>query len=155
MYHLFSFKFKEMTHNSEHYLNLSSTVMDPMFWTATGTGLVSSFKMGEAHWREDLRRNRRNHSSDFKAKVELAALKEDRTMSELADQFNVHPNQIQSWKKQLVESAVDLFSRRANSGGQGDEDVKALHAKIGQLTMENDFLEHGLTRTHGPRGTKW
>jgi len=102
-----------------------------------------------------MRRKRRNHSAEFKAKVALAALKEDRTLTELAEQFDVHPNQIQNWRKQLIESAGDLFNCHTEKGGKGDEDVAALHAKIGQLTMENDFLERGLTRIHGPRGKKW
>lgn len=102
-----------------------------------------------------MKRKRRNHSSEFKAKVALAALKGDRTLVELAEQFDVHPNQIQDWKKRVVESAGDLFIRGAESGGKNDEAVQALHAKIGQLTMENDFLERGLTRIHGPRGKKW
>jgi transposase len=111
--------------------------------------------MGESPWREDMRRKRRNHSAEFKAKVALAALKEDRTLAELAEQFDVHPNQIQIWRKQLAESAGNLFNHNAQGGHKGDEDVKALHAKIGQLTMDNDFLERGLTRIHGPRGKKW
>ena len=102
-----------------------------------------------------MRRKRRNHSAEFKAKVALAALKEDRTLAELAEQFDVHPNQIQNWRKQLVESADNLFNRHPNQDGKRDEDVAALHAKIGQLTMENDFLERGLARIHGPRGKKW
>ncbi len=101
-----------------------------------------------------MRRKRRNHSAEFKAKVALAALKGDRTLAELAQQFDVHPNQIQDWKKRLVEGAGDLFGRSA-SGGTDAEAVEALHAKIGQLTMENDFLERGLTKIHGPRGKKW
>jgi len=103
-----------------------------------------------------MRRKRRNHSADFKAKVALAALQGDRTLAELAEQFDVHPNQIQDWKKRLVEGAGGLFGRSAKeAAGKDDEDVQALHAKIGQLTMENDFLERGLTRIHGPRGKKW
>ncbi len=102
-----------------------------------------------------MKRKRRNHSSEFKAKVALAALKGDRTLVELAEQFDVHPNQIQDWKKRVVESAGNLFSRGTESGGKNDEAMQALHAKIGQLTMENDFLERGLTRIHGPRGKKW
>lgn len=101
-----------------------------------------------------MRRKRRNHSAEFKAKVALAALKGDRTLAELAEQFDVHPNQIQDWKKRVVEGAGDLFSGGAQSG-KDDETVEALQAKIGQLTMENDFLERGLTRIHGPRGKKW
>jgi len=102
-----------------------------------------------------MKRKRRNHSPEFKAKVALAALREDKTLSELADQFDVHPNQIQDWKKRLVESAGNIFTRTAQNGGTDAEAVAALHAKIGQLTMENDFLERGLERIHGPRGKKW
>ena len=86
-----------------------------------------------------MKRKRRNHSSDFKARVALAALKGDRTLAELAEQFDVHPNQIQDWKKRLVESAGDIFTRKGTGGETGEEDIQALHAKIGQLTMENDF----------------
>ena len=101
-----------------------------------------------------MRRKRRNHSAEFKAKVALAALRGDRTLAELAEQFDVHPNQIQEWKKRLMEKAGDLFARSGESGGKNEE-VQVLHAKIGQLTMENDFLERGLERIHGPRGKKW
>ena len=102
-----------------------------------------------------MKRKRRNHSAEFKAKVALAALRGDKTLTELAEQFDVHPNQIQEWKKRLVEGAGDVFSRTAQSGGTDAETVAALHAKIGQLTMENDFLERGLERIHGPRGKRW
>jgi len=102
-----------------------------------------------------MKRKRRNHSPEFKGKVALAALREDRTLTELAEQFDVHPNQIQDWKKRLTEGAGDIFSRTAQRGGPEAETVAALHAKIGQLTMENDFLERGLERIHGPRGKKW
>lgn len=102
-----------------------------------------------------MKRKRRNHSTEFKAKVALAALRGDRTLAELAEQFDVHPNQITEWKKRVVEGAGDLFVRSKQGGGSGEDDVQALHAKIGQLTMENDFLEQGLTRIHGPRGKKW
>ncbi len=101
------------------------------------------------------RRKRRNHSSDFKAKVALAAVRGDRTLAELAEQFDVHPNQIQDWKRRLVEGAGEVFTRGAQGDSNGDEVLKALQAKIGQLTMENDFLERGLERIHGPRGKKW
>ena len=102
-----------------------------------------------------MRRKRRNHSPEFKAKVALAALRGDRTMAELAEQFDVHPNQIQDWKKRLVEQAGELFARGQSSDGASDETVQALHAKIGQLAVENDFLARGLERIHGPRGKKW
>ena len=90
------------------------------------------------------KRNRRTHSPTFKAKVALAALKGDKTLAELAQQLDVHPNQITDWKSQLLENAGNAFS-----GGERAEpavDVKALHAKIGQLTLENDFLAGALDR---------
>jgi transposase-like protein len=85
------------------------------------------------------RRPRRNHTASFKAKVALAAIKGDRTIAQLAEQFDVHPNQITSWKAQLEDGAADVFGP---GGGNGAEppavDVKSLHAKIGELTLEND-----------------
>ncbi|WP_407642616.1 IS3 family transposase [Desulfopila aestuarii] len=85
------------------------------------------------------KRTRRNHSANFKAKVALAAMAGDKTLSELAEQYGVHPNQITTWKKQLVEQATTVFSK--GTGGEPGIDLKVLHAKIGQLTLENDFLE--------------
>ena len=93
------------------------------------------------------RRTRRTHSPSFKAKVALAAIKSDRTVAQLAEQFDVHPNQITIWKAQLEGSAADAFA--AGSGGSQAApavDVKALHAKIGELTLENDFLEGALSK---------
>src|SRR5215475_6696186 len=93
------------------------------------------------------RRPRRNHTPAFKAKVALAAIKGDRTVAQLAEQFDVHPNQVTSWKAQLEGGAADVFG--PGSGGGTAEpavDVKSLHAKIGELTLENDFLEGALTK---------
>lgn len=90
------------------------------------------------------RRPRRNHSPEFKAKVALAAIKGEKSLAELAEQFDVHPNQITQWKGQLLERAATAFG-----GGPPTEapvDLKALHAKIGELTLENDFLEHALVK---------
>ena len=98
-----------------------------------------------------MKRKRRNHSPSFKAKVALAALKGDRTLSELAEQFDVHPNQIQEWKKKLLESAEQVFGKGNRSVTDGEFKIRDLHAKIGQLTMERDFLERGLERIHGPK----
>ena len=90
------------------------------------------------------RRARRNHTPAFKAKVALAALKNDRTMAQLAEQFDVHPNQIATWKDHL-EGAADVFERGGNGGSSTSEiDVKSLHAKIGELVLENDFLQRAL-----------
>ena len=102
-----------------------------------------------------MRRKRRNHSPAFKSKVALAALQEDLTMPELVKKYDVHVNQISDWKKQLVNGAADVFGKGAHKAEESEETVAALHAKIGQLTMENDFLERGLERIHGPRGKKW
>ena len=91
------------------------------------------------------RRARRNHTPAFKAKVALAAVKGDRTLSQLAEHFDVHPNQITAWKAQLEGGASDVFG----PGGMAPPpavDVKSLHAKIGELTLENDFLEGALTK---------
>jgi transposase-like protein len=91
------------------------------------------------------RRLRRNHTPTFKAKVALAALKGDRTLAQLAEQFDVHPNQITSWKAQLEEGAADVVGPGGGkAAAQPAVDVKSLHAKIGELTLENDFLEGAL-----------
>ena len=91
------------------------------------------------------RRPRRTHSAAFKAKVALAAVRGDKTLAELAQQHDVHPNQITDWKNQLLAKAASVF------GGEPrlDEptvDLKVLHAKIGQLALENDFLAGALGR---------
>jgi transposase-like protein len=91
------------------------------------------------------RRQRRNHAGEFKARVALAALRGDKTLAEVAERFEVHPHQVTEWKKQLLERAGEVFD-----GARGKEeapvDLKALHAKIGQLALENDFLEGALTK---------
>ena len=92
-----------------------------------------------------MRRPRRNHGAQFKSKVALAAVKGDRTLAELAEQFDVHPQQITQWRNQLLERAAEAFG---DVGPMAVEkvDVKALHAKIGQLALENDFLEGALIK---------
>ncbi len=97
--------------------------------------------------KKSARGTRRTHTGVFKAQVALAALREDKTLADLADlakQFGLHPNQITEWKRQLVDHAAGAF-------GGGREvaeavDLDPLHAKIGQLTLENDFLERALTK---------
>ena len=97
------------------------------------------------------KRARRNHSPAFKAKVALAAIKGDRTLAQLSEQFDIHVNQITIWKDQLLECAAEVFERGAS--GKPSEppvDIKALHAKIGELTLENDFLEAALCKAGVP-----
>lgn len=92
-----------------------------------------------------MRRTRRNHSGEFKAKVALAAVKGEKTLSELASFFDVHANQIVEWKQQLLQKASGVFGGGLRKDS-AEPDIKSLHAKIGQLTLENDFLEGALTK---------
>ena len=96
------------------------------------------------------RRTRRNHSPAFKSKVALAAIKGEHTLAELAKKFDVHPNQITQWKTQLLQKAAESFMTPAERTVTQGPSVTDLQAKIGQLTMENDFLERALDRVHGP-----
>lgn len=93
-----------------------------------------------------MKQKRRTHNAAFKAKVALAAIKGDRTLAELADQFQVHPNQIQIWKKKLIEIAEETFAKRGLRLRNQEAEVQTLHAKIGELTMEKDFLSKALGR---------
>ena len=90
-----------------------------------------------------MRRTRRNHSADFKAKVALAAIRGDKTLAELAEQFDVHPNQISDWKQQMLDGAAMVFDGNKKNK---EPDLKDLHAKIGELALENDFLEKALIK---------
>jgi len=91
-----------------------------------------------------MKRPRRNHGAEFKAKVALAALKGDKILVELAEQFGIHPTQITEWKQQLLERVADVFGGTKPKADAPD--LKVLHAKIGQLTLENDCLEGALTK---------
>jgi transposase-like protein len=93
------------------------------------------------------KRARRNHTPAFKAKVALAAIKGEQTLTELAALFDVHPNQITTWKAQLLEGAAGGFgSGAARAEVAPAVDLKALHAKIGELALENDFLAGALSK---------
>jgi transposase-like protein len=90
------------------------------------------------------RRPRRNHSPAFKAKVALAAIKGEATLAELAQRFDVHAHQIGQWREQLLNGAATVFAE--GRPATPEVDVKTLHAKIGEITLENDFLEKALTK---------
>ena len=93
------------------------------------------------------KRTRRNHSPAFKAKVALAAIKGEKTLADLAQQFDIHSNQITQWKAQLLEGAAGVFGAEARPEPAAPAvDLKSLHAKIGELTLENDFLEGALSK---------
>ena len=93
------------------------------------------------------KRARRNHTPAFKAKVALAAIKGEKTLAELAQQFDVHPNQIANWKTRLQEGAAGLFgSDVPRPDAAATTDLTVLHAKIGELTLEKDFLAGALSR---------
>ena len=95
---------------------------------------------------EDMsKRPRRNHAAAFKAKVALAAVKGDKTVAEIAQHYEVHPTQVVDWRRQLLDRAADVFGGAA-APAEPPIDLKALHAKIGQLALENDFLEGALTK---------
>ena len=87
-----------------------------------------------------MRRKRRNHSPAFKAKVALDTLKEEQTLAQLANEYDVHVNQIQTWRNNLKDNMVSLFELGIDKHKDHEGEVQALQSKIGQVTMENDFL---------------
>ena len=94
----------------------------------------------------DVKVKRRNHSPAFKAKVALAAVREDESIVGLARRYEVHPNQITAWKRQLLDSAGGAFESGAARKQDSEAVIQELHAKIGELTMERDFLSKALKR---------
>ena len=101
-----------------------------------------------------MKRTRRNHSPAFKAKVALQAVRGDKTLAELAQQFQINPGQITHWKQQLLEHAAELFANGRSHTEDSRERIGELHAKIGELTMERDFLSSALGRFPGPSGKR-
>ena len=93
-----------------------------------------------------MRQPRRKHSAAFKAKVALAAIRGDKTLAELAVQFEIHANQIVQWKKELESLAADVFDSKGTVVRNHESEIAQLHSKIGELTMERDFLSKALRR---------
>jgi transposase-like protein len=90
---------------------------------------------------------RRRFTAEFKARVALAALRGDKSIQEIATRHKVHPNQVSSWKRQALDGLGEVFSNGSNNAHRDHEsEVRDLHAKIGELTVVNDFLTKGLKR---------
>jgi transposase len=109
------------------------------------------FRPAKPTYKTMTKRPRRNHTPAFKAKVALAAVRGDKTLAELAQQFDIHPNQITQWKAQLLDGAAGVFGSEARGERAGPAaDLTVLHAKIGELTLENDFLAGALGKAGLP-----
>lgn len=100
-----------------------------------------------------MRKPRRNHSAAFKARVALEAIRGEKTVAEIAAHHEVHPNQVTTWKTQLLENASAVFGGEATAA-DGKERIRELHAKIGELTVERDFLEGALGKFPGLSGKR-
>ncbi|MGB9333166.1 MAG: transposase [Steroidobacteraceae bacterium] len=100
-----------------------------------------------------MRRPRRNHSAAFKARVALEAIRGEKTVAEIAAHHEVHPTQVTSWKTELLEKAASIFGGNAIAA-DGKERIRELHEKIGELTVERDFLEGALGKFPGPSGKR-
>lgn len=94
-----------------------------------------------------MRKTRRKFSSEFKSKVALEALKERHSLSELAERFELHPNQISQWKQEFLEKSKNVFDKKSNKAKEEEEvDLDQLYAKIGKLEIERDFLKKNLKK---------
>jgi transposase len=92
------------------------------------------------------KRSRRTNSPAFKAKVALAAIKGDKTLAEMAQQFDVRPHQMLNWRSQLLVGAADIIGQDKADPKEAYIDLKGLHVKIAELTLENDFISGMLTK---------
>ena len=95
-----------------------------------------------------MKQHRKQYNPSFKAKVALEAIKGEKTIAELASQYEVHPNQIHQWKKALLEGAAGIFGRDSDHKPPDTKLIKQLYQQIGQLKVEKDFLEDSLGRLH-------
>ena len=94
-----------------------------------------------------MKENRKKHSASFKARVALESLKGEETVAQLASRFDVHPSQVNQWKKALTDGAADIFGDGRNRKKPGNQQLVAqLYQQIGQLKVERDFLENTLRR---------
>jgi len=95
---------------------------------------------------EKMKRSRRKFSSSFKVKVAIEALKERETLAELAERFELHPNQISQWKQEFLEKSTSIFDKQGGQRNIDEIDSEKLYSKIGKLEMENDFLKKNLKK---------
>jgi len=93
-----------------------------------------------------MRKKRRNFSSEFKSKVAIEALKERYSLSELAERFELHPNQISQWKQEFLEKSSSVFDKKKDKSAEKEVDLDKLYAKIGKLEVERDFLKKSLNK---------
>lgn len=93
-----------------------------------------------------MRKSRRKFTSEFKSKVALEALKERYSLSELAERFELHPNQISQWKQELLENSKDVFDKKSSKPKEDQVDLDKLYAKIGKLEIERDYLKKNLKK---------
>jgi transposase-like protein len=93
-----------------------------------------------------MRKTRRKFTSEFKSKVAIEALKERYSLSELAERFELHPNQISQWKQEFLEKSKDVFDKKSSKSKEDQVDLDTLYTKIGQLEVERDYLKKNLKK---------